>query len=101
MNKTLVYLVRALILINFLLFITGCVTEAKDTPKDSILETAVKDETTLVQDNTDTQTSIEEAKTDVSDDSLKGTCPRGGHCGSPGCGLWSDQNNDRLCDRVA
>ena len=98
MNKTLIYLVRALMLINFLMFITGCVTEAKD----NAVATRVKEETTQIQNNTDTHTSIEEAtKTDTSVDSLKGTCPRGGHCGSPHCGLRSDLNKDNLCDRAA
>lgn len=31
--------------------------------------------------------------------SLAGTCPRDRHCGSPSCPLWTDQNNDGLCDR--
>lgn len=96
MSKVIM-MVQALILVNFLLFVTGCVTE----DKESIVETNVKEETKPIEDNTDTQTSVEEAKTETSDDSLKGTCPRGGHCGSPHCGLWSDLNKDNLCDRAA
>lgn len=31
--------------------------------------------------------------------SLAGSCPFGNHCcGSPGCSMWTDLNNDGCCD---
>jgi hypothetical protein len=30
---------------------------------------------------------------------LVGTCPRDRHCTVPTCSLWSDLDNDNLCDR--
>lgn len=95
----LIMLMQALVLINFLLFVTGCVTH--DADAQEVIATDIK-EKTQVPETTDAQASIQEAKEDTDEsDSLRGTCPRGGHCGSPGCGLWSDLNKDNLCDRAA
>lgn len=36
---------------------------------------------------------------DVTENSLAGTCPKGKSCTSPVCQLWTDQNGNGMCDR--
>lgn len=85
-NNLLLFIFKLLILVNFLLFLVGCSVDATN---DKISVKAKKD---------DLENKIsEQLKQKL--DYLQGTCPSGLHCGSPTCGLWSDFDNNDLCDR--
>jgi len=52
----------------------------------------------ISKEDTSIQTKEIEEKI-ISIDHLVGTCPRSRSCTYPTCALWSDINNDGVCDR--
>jgi hypothetical protein len=44
-------------------------------------------------------TTKEVSQENISIEHLENTCPRGRTCTRPLCSLWSDLNNDGICDR--
>lgn len=92
--KFLVF-IQVMALMGLMLGAAGCIDE-KSGVQDELQATTPQyseDDTVAISETTGVGVSEED------DNALAGTCPKGQHCGSPGCPLWSDQNNNGLCDR--
>jgi len=90
--------IQAMTLMSLLLGAAGCIDESTGVGdfQDELQATTseyYEDETAEIAETEEIGASEED------DNALAGTCPKGQHCGSPGCSLWSDQNNNGLCDR--
>lgn len=110
MKKALI-LLQIFLLLGFVFSIAGCSNQDSSSVSpdselaaktDSSFENTLDDVATSVS-TSDSTASLEssESSDDAAADALKGTCPRGNHCGSPHCPLWSNLNNDDVCDRAA
>jgi hypothetical protein len=91
--------IQVMTLMSLMLGVAGCIDEnaGSGTVQDELQATTPQysedDNTATISETTEVGVSEED------DNALAGTCPKGQHCGSPGCSLWSDQNNNGLCDR--
>lgn len=95
--KFLVF-IQVMALMSLMLGVAGCIDETGGSGDvlDELQATTSQysdDDTVAISETTEVSVSEED------DNALAGTCPKGQHCGSPGCPLWSDQNNNGLCDR--
>ena len=91
------YVIQVILIIGMLSSFAGCLSDdnSGDLRDELVLNTQEKD-----QDNI-TNSIVSQDMNDSEEDSssLAGTCPFGNHCcGSPGCSLWTDLNNDGCCD---
>lgn len=96
-SKFLVF-IQVMALMGLVLGTAGCIDEnaGSSDVQDELQATPSEysdDDTVAISETTVADVSEED------DNALAGTCPKGQHCGSPGCPLWSDQNNNGLCDR--
>lgn len=97
-SKFLVF-IQVMALLSLMLGAAGCIDESGGSGdvQDELQATTSQyseDDTGAISETTEVGVSEEE-----DDNALAGTCPKGQHCGSPGCPLWSDQDNNGLCDR--
>jgi hypothetical protein len=108
MKKALIML-QVFLLLGMVLSIAGCSKNSSSSVSpDSELAAKTEDSfnNTLISVSTSGSTASLESSANSDDadstaEDLKGTCPRGNHCGSPHCPLWSNLNNDDACDRAA
>ena len=65
---------------------------------DNITEDEIANDNSIIIEDNNTEDKIIIKEKEEND--LAGTCPRGGHCSTPGkCSLFIDKDSNELCDR--
>jgi hypothetical protein len=89
---------QAMSIVALLCSVAGCIGDEGDgtTVQDDLGLTTSKQDQDSITLVTPSDNTVDEQ---TADNTLSGTCPKGHHCGSPACPLWTDMNSNDLCDR--
>ncbi|QYZ80064.1 hypothetical protein E2N92_11820 [Methanofollis formosanus] len=86
-----------IVLLGMAMSCAGCMGEGAPAGVGDDLTVATQEEEAC--GDADTLATGESGDAEENSSSLAGTCPFGNHCcGSPGCSLWTDLNEDGRCD---